>query len=61
MKKKGKKGVPIMAQWKRIPLAPVRMRVRSLALLGGLGIQHCYELCYRSQVQFGSHIAVAVV
>ena len=37
-------GVPGMAQWKQIWLAPMRMRVRSLVLLSGLGIQHCRGL-----------------
>ena len=38
----------------------MRMQVRSLALLSGLRIQHCYELQCRSQTWFGSGVAVAV-
>ena len=34
-----------MAQRKRIRLVTMTMRVPSLALLSGLGIQHCGELC----------------
>ena len=34
--------------------------VQSLALLSGLRIQRCSELWYRSQMQLGSRIAVAV-
>ena len=36
------------------------MWVRSLALLSGLRIRHCYELWFGSQTQLGSCIAVAV-
>ena len=53
-------GVPIMAQWKRIRLGTMRLRVQSLASLSGLRIQHCRELWYRSQMQLGSSIAVAL-
>ena len=35
--------------------------VRSLASLSGSGIWHCPELWCRSQMQLGSHVAVAVV
>ena len=35
-------------------------QVRSLASLSGLRIWHCRELWCRSQVQLGSHVAVAV-
>ena len=38
----------------------MRMPVCSLASLSGLRIQHCHERWYRSQTQFGSHVAVAV-
>ena len=31
-----------------------------LALLSGLRIQSCHELCCRSQTCLGSHVAVAV-
>ena len=50
-----------MAQWKQIQLGTVRWRVRSLALCSGLRIWCCCELWCRSQTQFGSHIAMAVV
>ena len=33
-----------MAQQRRIRLVSVRIRVRSLASLSGLGIRHCHEL-----------------
>ena len=36
-------------------------KVRSLASLSGLRIQHCCELWYRSQTQLRSRIAVSVV
>ena len=38
-----------------------RIRVRSLASMNGLGIQHCHKLWYRLQMQLRSHIAMAVV
>ena len=41
-------------------LVSMRMWVRSLALLSGLGIPCCCELWCRSQMRLGSHIAVAV-
>ena len=44
-----REGVPVMAQWKRIRLGTIRLRVRSLASLSGLRIQHCCELWCRSQ------------
>ena len=53
-------GVPIMVQWKRIQLGTKRFRVRSLALLSGLRIEHCCELWCRSQTQLRSCVAVAV-
>ena len=37
------------------------MKGPSLASLSGLGIWHCLELWCRSQMQLGSHVAVAVV
>ena len=40
-------GVPVVAQWKRIPLVSMRMWVQSLPLLSGLGIQCCRELWSR--------------
>ena len=39
----------------------MRMKVRSLASLGGLRIQPCCELWCRLQAQLGSCFAVAVV
>ena len=36
------------------------MQVPSLTSLSGLRIQHCREVWYRSQMWFGSHVAVAV-
>ena len=52
-------GVPTMAQWKRIRIGMMRLRVRSLASLNGLRVQCCHELWCRSQTQLGSHVAVA--
>ena len=43
----GKKCVLTMAQQKWIQLVSMRIRVQSLALLSGLGIQHCCELWCR--------------
>ena len=39
----------------------MRLWVWSLALLSGLRIQQCLELWCRSQMWFGSHVAVALV
>ena len=50
-----------MAQWKRIRLGTTRLPGRSLALLSGLRIQHCRELCCRLQTWLRSCIAMAVV
>ena len=49
-----------MVQWKRIRLVSMRTQVRSLASLSGLRTQDCCELWCRSQMQLGSHVAVAV-
>ena len=38
----------------------MRIQVRFLVSLSGLTIQHCHELWYWSQMQLGSHAAVAV-
>ena len=38
----------------------MRRQVRSLAPLGGLRISCCHELLCRSQIQLGSHMAMAV-
>ena len=55
-------GVPVVAQWVKNPtkLGSRRIRVPSLVPLSGLRIWHCHKLQYRSQVQFRSHVAVAV-
>ena len=50
-----------MPQRKRTRLGTMRLRVRFLASLSGLGIQHCHELWCRSQTQLGSGVAVTVV
>ena len=50
-----------MAQEEQTRLVFRRMWVLSLALLGGLRIQHCCELWYRSQTWLGSNVAVTVV
>ena len=49
-----------MAQWKYLTSIH-EDQVQSLALLSGLGVQCCHELWGRSQTQFGSRVAVAVV
>ena len=48
----------MVAHLKRIQL--VSMWVQSLAPLSGLRIQHCRELCCRSQTWLGSCVAVAL-
>ena len=40
-KKEADTGVPVVLQWKQIPLVSMRMHVQSLALFSGLRIQ-CY-------------------
>ena len=42
-------------------LISMRMQVRPMASLSGLGIRCCHQLWYRSQMQLGSGVAVAVV
>ena len=54
-------GIPVMAQWKRIWLAGVKMQVQSLASFSGLRIWLSHELWCRSQMRLRSGIAVAVV
>ena len=54
-------GVPIRVQQKRIRLGTMRLQVQFLALLSGLRIWRYPELWCRSQTQFGSRVAVAVV
>ena len=51
--------VPTVAQQSRGRLVSIRMQVRSLNLLGGLRIQRCHELWYRSQTGLRSRAAVA--
>ena len=58
--KKSAPEVPLLAQWKRIPLGTMRLWVPSLALLNGSRIQCCCELWCRSQMQLRSDVAVAV-
>ena len=54
-------GVPLIAQWKQIPLRSMRTQVQSLALLSELRIWHCCELWCRSQTRLRSGIAVTAV
>ena len=54
------RGVPIVVQWLMNPTRTMRMRIRSLALLIGLGIRRCRELWCGLQTWLWSHIAVAV-
>ena len=54
-------GVPVMAQWKRIWLAYIRMQVRSLPSLSRLRIPHYHGLWCTSQTWLGSGVAMAVV
>ena len=49
-------GVPIMTQWKWIPLGTMKLWVRSLALFSVLRIWHCQELWCRSQIQLRSDV-----
>ena len=53
-------GVPIVVQQKGIWLVSMRMQVWSLASLSGSRFWHCCELQCRSQMGFGSFVAVAV-
>ena len=53
--------VPVVADWKRIWLGTMRLRVRFLASLSGLNIQCCHELWCRLQMRLGSCVAVSVV
>ena len=54
------RGVPIMAQWKWIWLATMKMQVQIPGLAQWLRIQCCCELWSRSQMQLRSGVAVAV-
>ena len=51
---------PSWRSGERIRLGTMRLRVRSLASLGGLRIWCCRELWCRSQMPLGSCVAVAV-
>ena len=55
------KGVPVVAQQKRIRLGTISLRDQFLALLSGIGIWHCHEEWCRLQMWLGSCVAVAVV
>ena len=48
--KRGFQGVPIVAQQNQIQLVSMRIRVLSLALLTGWGIQCCLELWCMSKI-----------
>ena len=52
--------VPIVAWQVKNLTVSVRMWVQSLASNSGLRTQHCCKLQHRSQMYFGSGIAVAV-
>ena len=54
--KKSQSGVPVMAQWKRIPLVSMRMWVPSLTLLSGLRIWHSCELWCSLQMWLRSYV-----
>ena len=54
-------GVPVVAQQSQTQLMSMRMRVWSLASLGGLRNWCCCKLRCRSQTRLGSGIAVAMV
>ena len=58
--KRSLRGVPVVAQWKRIRLGTMRFRVRSLATLSGLRIRCCHELWCRSLMRLGSGAAVVL-
>ena len=58
--KNGNIGVPVMVQQKQIKLGTMRFQVRSLASHSGLRIWSSRDLRYRSKIQLGSCIAVAV-
>ena len=60
IKNSNKGGVPVVAQWKRIWLGTMRLRVQSLVLLSGLRIWHCQELWCRLRTRLGPGVAVSV-
>ena len=51
-------GLPVVVQRKQTRLVSLRTWVQSLALLSGLRIRCCCELCYRSQVRLRSGAAL---
>ena len=55
------RGVPVVAQQKRIHPGTMKLQVQSPALLSGLGIQPCCELWCRLQMQLRSRVVVALV
>lgn len=55
--KPGFQGVPIVAQQNQIQLVSMRIRVLSLALLTGWGIQCCRELWCMSKIWLRSCVA----
>ena len=61
IKKEKIREVPVVVQRKQIRLGTMRLQVRSLGLLSGLGIRRCGELWCGSQTHLGSGMAVAVV
>ena len=54
------KGEPRSSHRGSVVNEPMRLQVPSLVSLSGLRIQHCRELWCRTQMQFGSYVAVAV-
>ena len=59
--RKGQLGVLVVAQWLTSQLGTMRLRVRPLALFGGLRIQCCRELWCRLRMWLESRIAMALV
>ena len=58
--KKAHEAVPVLEQWKWIPVGTMNFQVWSLASFSGLRIWHCHELSCRLQTWLGSGVAVAV-
>ena len=50
-----------VAQWVKNLTSIHGRQVRPLALINGLGIQCCCNLRHRWQIQFRSHVAMAIV
>ena len=53
-------GIPVVAQWKRIPLGTTRWWVPPVTSVSEVRIWRCRELWCRSQTRLGSGMAVAV-